>query len=314
MTARAGSGADDPSGAEEELQQLLREVRQIRVQSGRLVQGALAGGYRSMFRGSGVEFEEVRAYAEGDDPRSVDWNVTARMGEPYVKKYVDERQLNLAFLLDLSASMDAGFSTWSPRQMAARVCTCLMLAAVQYDDRVAFLGYDEQVRRFEMPRKGLKHVLRIVRDFLELEARTKTSDPAVALRQATRSLPAQSAVFLVSDFLGDGWQPALQECAQRHQVTAVRLLGRELQELPSGMWRMEDAEGGERRIVDGADARVLEAYRKKVLEWDRQTRRMLRRAGVALLDVPVPEVADPDAVARPVLRFFQRRMERRGVR
>lgn len=300
---------------DEELQQLLREVRRIRVQSSRLVQGALAGGYRSVFRGSGVEFEEVRAYAEGDDPRSVDWNVTARMGWPYVKKYVDERQLNLAFVLDLSASMDAGFSAWSPRQMAARVCACLMLAAVQNDDRVAFLGYDQEVRRYEAPRKGMRHVLRIVRDFLALEAEAKTSDPGVALRRATRVLPAHSAVFLVSDFLGGGWQPALQACAERHQVTAVRLLAPELQSPPPGMWRLEDAEAsGRRRVVDGSDPAVKAAYRQKVEAWDRETRWMLRRAGVARLDVPLPRTADPDAVARPILAFFQRRMERPRAR
>lgn len=294
------------------LQELLREVRHIRVESARLVQGALAGGYRSVFRGTGIEFEEVREYVEGDDPRTVDWNVTARMGRPFVKKHVDERQLNLAFLLDLSASMDAGFGAWSPRQMAARVCACLMLAAVQQDDRVAFLGYDREVRRYEPPRKGLGHVLRIVRDFLSLEAATADSRPAAALDMASRLLPAHSTVFLVSDFLGDGWQPALQDCARRHEVVAVRLLAPELQEPPAGMWRLRDAEGRGRRVVDGDDPRVREQYRERVARWDAELRAMLRRAGVARMDVPMPQVADPDAVARPILRFFRGRGMGRG--
>jgi uncharacterized protein (DUF58 family) len=287
------------------LQELLREVRHIRVESARLVQGALAGGYRSVFRGTGIEFEEVREYVEGDDPRTVDWNVTARMGRPFVKKHVDERQLNLAFLLDLSSSMDAGFGAWSPRQMAARVCACLMLAAVQQDDRVAFLGYDREVRRYEPPRKGLSHVLRIVRDFLSLEAATTDSRPVAALDMASRLLPAHSTVFLVSDFLGDGWQPALQDCARRHEVVAVRLLAPELQEPPAGMWRLRDAEGRGRRVVDGDDPRVQAQYRARVARWDAELRAMLRRAGVARMDVPMPEFADPDAVARPILRFFR---------
>lgn len=296
--------------AGDELQELLREVRHIRVQSGRLVQGALAGSYRSVFRGTGIEFEEVREYVEGDDPRSIDWNVTARMGRPFVKKYVDERQLNIAFLLDLSASMDAGFSAWSPRQMAARVCACLMLAAVQHDDRVAFLGYDQEVRRFEPPRKGLSHVLRIVRDFLSLQSESKISNPAVALNLAVRALPKHSAVFIVSDFLGDGWQPALQECARHHEVIAIRLLAPELKNPPAGMWRLGDAEGLGRRIVDGSSSKVQEQYRARVEEWEYEVRHMLRRAGVARLDVPIPTTADPDAVARPILRFFQRRTGR----
>ena len=298
--------------AGEELQELLREVRRIRVQSSRLVQGALAGGYRSVFRGTGVEFEEVREYVEGDDPRFIDWNVTARMGRPFIKKYVDERQLNLAFLLDLSASMDAGFGAWSPRQMAARVCTCLMLAAVRYDDRVAFIGYDQEVRRFEPPRKGMTHVLRIVRDFLALPRGSLCSDPAPALNLAARFLPRHSAVFVVSDFLGGGWQPALQHAARRHEVIAVRLLAEELQMPPPGMWRLRDAEGGGRRVLDGSDPAVQTSYRDRVERWDRSTRQMLSRAGVALLDVPIPRTADPDAVARPILRFFERRAVRGG--
>ena len=294
------------------LQELLREVRHIRVESARLVQGALAGGYRSVFRGTGIEFEEVREYVEGDDPRTVDWNVTARMGRPFVKKHVDERQLNLAFLLDLSASMDAGFAAWSPRQMAARVCACLMLTAVQQGDRVAFLGYDREVRRYEPPRKGLGHVLRIVRDFLSLEAAATDSRPAAALDMASRLLPAHSTVFLVSDFLGDGWQPALQDCARRHEVVAVRLLAPELQAPPAGMWRLRDAEGRGRRVVDGDDPRVQAQYRERVARWDAELRTMLRRAGVARMDVPMPPVADPDAVARPILRFFRGRGMGRG--
>jgi uncharacterized protein (DUF58 family) len=293
--------------ASEELQELLREVRHIRVQSGRLVQGALAGSYRSVFRGTGIEFEEVREYVEGDDPRSVDWNVTARMGRPFIKKYVDERQLNIAFLLDLSASMDAGSSAWSPRQMAARVCACFMLAAVQHDDRVSFLGYDQEVRRFEPPRKGLSHVLRIVRDFLSLQNESDGSCPAVALNLAVRALPKHSAVFIVSDFLSDGWQPALQECARHHEVIAIRLLAQELQNPPAGMWRLGNAEGAGQRIVDGSDPKIVKQYRTRVEQWDLEVRHMLRRAGIARLDVPIPLTADPDAVARPILRFFQRR-------
>lgn len=298
----------------DELQELLREVRHIRVQSGRLVRGALAGGYRSVFRGTGIEFEEVREYVEGDDPRSIDWNVTARMGRPFIKKFVDERQLNLAFLFDLSASMDAGFSAWSPRQMAARVCACLMLAAVKFDDRVAFLGFDEQVRRFEPPRKGMSHVLRIVRDFLELPGAPQQADPAVAMDFAARNLPSHSAVFVVSDFLDPRWTTALQDLASRHEVVAVRLRAPELDDLPRGMWRLRDAEGGGRRIVDGGDPKVQAAYRRRVQEWDLELRSALQRMHVAVMDVPIPETADPDAVARPILSFFRRRAGRGGRR
>lgn len=292
---------------DEELQRLLHEVRRIRVQSARLVRGALAGGYRSVFRGTGIEFEEVREYVEGDDPRAVDWNVTARMGRPFIKKYVDDRQLNLAFLLDLSPSMSTASSAWSPRQMAARVCACLMLAAVHHDDRVAFLGYGNEVIRFERPRKGIEHVMRIVRDFLELPEAARAADPAVALEQATRQLPKHSAVFVVSDFLGGGWQPALQQCAEHHEVVAMRLLAPELQALPRGMWRCGEPGGSGQRVVDGSDPKVQQGYRLAVEQWDADCRQLFRQAGVARLDVPIPEDEDPDAIARPLLRFFRTR-------
>ena len=171
-----GTGTSPHGDAE--LAELLAEVRRIEVQAKRLVASVMAGGYQSVFRGSGIEFDEVREYVEGDDPRAVDWNVTARVGRPFVKTFVDERELTVLFLADLSASMSTGFGYWSPRQMAARVCACMALSAVANNDRVGMIGFSGGVDEYVPARKGRGHALRVVRDCLALRGLSEVSDLA----------------------------------------------------------------------------------------------------------------------------------------
>lgn len=294
-----------------ELTELLREVRRIQVQASRLVRSVMSGGYTSVFRGAGIEFDEVREYVPGDDPRSIDWNVTARIGRPFVKKYVDERELSLLFLLDLSPSMGGGFGAWSARQMATRLCACLALAAVQNDDKVGLIAFGDRVEQYVPPQKGLGHALRIVCDCLALRASGSGTDAAAALELAGRLLRRRSILFLVSDFLGDGWERALGRCARRHDLIAVRLQVPELSEPGRGMARLRDPESGRRLLVDWGSPRVRAEYARRTDAWRARTADRLRQAGVDLIDAPVPRTADVDAIARPILRFFQMR-ELRG--
>jgi len=298
---------------EEELKALLEEVRRIEAQSRRLVRLLMEGGYRSVFRGSGIEFKEVREYAEGDDLRSVDWNVTARVGRPFVKKYLEERELSVLFLLDLSASMGGGFGVWSARQTAARVCACFALSAVRCNDKVGLVAFGRGVDKFVPPKKGFGHVLRIVRDCLALRGAGGGTDIAPALEFASRVLRRRSILFLVSDFLADGWRDALSLCARRHDVIAVRLLTPDLipPDQAVGLARLRDPETGLEAVVDWRSPRVREAYAERVAAWREQTERDLRRAKVDRLDVPVPRRADKDAIVRPILDFFRMR-ELRG--
>jgi uncharacterized protein (DUF58 family) len=298
---------------ERELQELLEEVRRIDVLSKRLVNDVLAGGYTSVFRGAGLEFETVREYVEGDDPRKIDWNVTARMGRPYVKTFVEEREQTVLFLLDLSASMTGGFSHWSARQMAARVTACLALAAVRNDDKVGLIAFSDQVDKFVPPAKGAGHGLRIVRDCLALPGSSARTDVAPALEFASRVVPRHAVVFVVSDFLADGWQDALSLCARRHDVVAVRLRVPELAPPRTGLLRVRDPESGAEQVVDWRSARVRAAYEERVADWQRRTDEGLQRARVDLMDVPVPRDRDIDAVARPIVRFFRMR-EARGAK
>ena len=279
---------------EVKLSELLAEVHRIEVQSNRLVTGVMAGSYSSVFRGSGVEFDEVREYAEGDDPRTVDWNVTARIGRPYVKKYVDERELTVMFVLDLSASMTGGFGHWSARQ-------------------VGLITVSDSVNRFVPPRKGSGHALRIVRDCLALPASGTATDLVPALELASRVLRRHAIVFVVSDFLTDGWQHSLALCAQRHDVIAVRLLTPELSAPDGGLLRGRDPESGFETVTDWGSPRVRQAYAERVAAWDQATKQQLRRARVDRIDVEVPRQHDRGAVVRPILRFFRMR-EQRGAK
>jgi len=297
---------------DQELKELLEEVRRIDVLSTRLVTDLIAGGYASVFRGTGIEFDGVREYVDGDDPRSVDWNVTARVGKPFVKKYVDERELTVLFLLDLSASMTGGFGPWSARQMAARICACLALTAIRNDDKVGLIGFTEKVDRYVAPKKGAGHVLRIVRDCLAYPGSSVRTDLEAALDFTQRVTRRRAVLFLVSDFLGSRGGDILTRCARRHDVIAVWLQTPEL-DLPRTMLRTVDPETGRVALVDGRSRRVRRAYSHRVARWRESTEDDLRRAGVDIMDVPVPRVADRDAVARPILKFFRMR-EHRGAR
>ena len=293
--------------------ELLEEVRRIEVQSRRLATDVMAGGYVSVFRGAGIEFDEVREYAEGDDPRSVDWNVTARMGRPFVKKFVDERDLTVLFLLDLSASMTGGFGIWSARETAARVCACLGISATRNGDRVGLVAFGHAVEKYVPAKKGIGHALRVVRDTLALPSTDGPSDAGPALEFAARAIRRRAVVFFVSDFLHTGWQQPLTRCARRHDVVAVRLLAPELALPNAGLIRVRDPETHDVTVIDTSSARVREAYARRVEAWRARTEADLARAKVDLMDVPVPRSPGKDLVAGPILRFFRMR-ELRGTK
>ncbi len=292
---------------EAELAELLAEVRRIEVQANRLVRGVMSGGYSSVFRGSGVEFDEVREFAEGDDIRAVDWNVTARTGRPFVKKYIDERELTVMFLLDLSASMTGGFGVWSARQMAARVCGCLALSAVRNNDKVGLIAFSREVDKYVPPKKGNPHALRIVRDCLALPGAAAGTDLAPALRFVGRVLRKRAIVFVVSDFLAGGFERALSLCARRHDVIAVRLLAPELAPPDARLMRPRDPETGRACVVDWASPRVRRDYATRVATWRAACDDAMRRAGVDRMDVPLPRTRHKDAIAGPILSFFRMR-------
>ena len=307
------SDAPKDPGIDAGLEEVLAEVRRIDVQARRLVTDVMAGGYASVFRGAGVEFDEVREYAEGDDPRTVDWNVTARVGRPFVKKYVAERERTILFLLDLSPSMDAGLGAWSPRQAAARVVACLALSATRGGDRVGLIAYGSGVERFVRPGKGLPHALRIVRDVLALPAATGPADLTRALSFATRTVHRRAVAFLLSDLLERGAPESLAAAARRHDLIAVRLSSPDAVAPPTRLLRVVDPESGRETLLDGRSPRVRRLVAARLAAHRAAVEGDLRRARVDLLDVPIPGVPTPAAIARPILSFFRMR-ELRGAK
>ena len=305
--------------------ELLAEARRIQVRADRMVTDVMAGGYSSVFRGSGIEFDEVREFAEGDELRSVDWNVTARVGRPFVKKFVEERELTVLFVLDVSASMafgsrpPAASARRSVAATAALFVGCVAFAAARNNDKAGLIVSSDVVERYVPAKKGRNHVLRLIREACEPPRQGAGTDLVGALDFAGRVQRRRAIVFVVSDFLGVDAAKKLRSLAQRHDVIAVRIrdpfaagLDRaagDVAALPAiGLCDFVDPESGRSVTVDVASARVRSAIRAN---WQRERAELLatcRRAGVDLLDVPTD-----GSVVDPLLRFFRMR-ERRGAK
>ncbi|MBL8896607.1 MAG: DUF58 domain-containing protein [Planctomycetes bacterium] len=306
---------DRPHSIDEaELQELLEEVRRIEAQSKRLVTDVLSGAYSSVFRGAGIAFDEVREYEEGDDPRRVDWNVTARMGRPFVKKFVDEREQSVIFAIDVGPSMDASFGALSARRIAARVVATLALAAVRNGDKVGAIAFGAEVVRWVPPLRGLGHALRIVRDTLALRAPRASSAPSCAFELAARTLRRRSVIFAVSDFLSGTGGRSLERCARRHDVIATWLQGPELAAPPTGLWRVRDPHSGAERELDLGSAAVRAFHAERVEAWRSSTRSAFERAGVDRLELAIPRERRREHIADALLRFFRMRQLRGAKR
>jgi uncharacterized protein (DUF58 family) len=304
--------------------ELLAEARRIQVRADRMVTDVMAGGYSSVFRGSGIEFDEVREFAEGDELRSVDWNVTARTGRPFVKKFVEERELTVLFVLDASSSMAFGTAPpGNPRRTVAATAAlfvgCVAFAAARNNDKAGLVTFGSGVQRYVPAKKGRRHVLRLIREACEPPGARVATDLAAALDFAGRVQRRRAIVFVVSDFLADGWQKPLRTLAQRHDVIAVRIrdpfaagldrAGGDVALLPrAGLLHLADPETGRTVEVDTASARVRAVVQQR---WRAERQRLLetcRRAKVDLLDVPTA-----GSVADPLVRFFRMR-ELRGAK
>jgi uncharacterized protein (DUF58 family) len=315
--------------------EIMRRVREIQVRTGRQVADVLAGEYVSVFKGSGIEFDEVRPYIPGDDIRSIDWNVTARMGEPFVKRYVEERQLTLMLMADVSASLDFGSGSRSKRECAAEFCALLGFSASRNDDKVGLLLFHGDTERYIPPRKGQRHALRVVREVLSHDGEGEADVPSASGLQRWLTLPGRrrlrrpreatniakamefflsvnkrrTVCFVVSDFIDEGWELALQTANRKHDVVAVLISDpRELEFADVGLVSLVDAETGDARVVDAGSAHFRETVREESAKRVEGIRRRLAQAGLDLIHVDAA-----GSVVDPVVRFFRAR-ERRARR
>jgi len=284
-------------------EQVAAEVRRIEITTRHLVRDIVAGEYSSAFRGRGVEFAEVREYQPGDDVRTIDWNVTARLGAAYVKRFLEERELTVLFAVDYSASGAFGTRRRSKRTLAVEVCAVLALAAARSNDRVGVACFTDRLERYVPPRKGRRQVLRVISELLAHDPAARGTDLAASLQALEPLLRRRSVLFLVSDFLADGWRPALGRLARRHDVIAVHLVDPRERELPDvGLLALEDAETGAWRWVDTASPRVRERARAAAVRFDRDLAGAVEEAGADLLRL---DAGEPYGEA--LLAFFRRR-------
>jgi len=284
-------------------EEVMREVRRIEIRTRHLVRDIVAGEYSSTFRGRGVEFAEVREYQPGDDVRSIDWNVTARLGSAYVKRFTEERELAVAFAVDFSASKGFGSARRTKGDLATEVCAVLALAAARSNDRVGALFFTDRVEHMVPARKGRRQVLRIISELLSFEPAGTGTDLRHALEYLESVVRRRSVVFIVSDFLDGGYDSALTRLAQRHDVIAVQITDPRERDLPqAGVVTFKDPESGAWRYIDTGMPGVRETFRRHMAEFDQRLERRLRERGVDLIRLETNR-----SYAEPLIAFFRRR-------
>ncbi|HPT06607.1 MAG TPA: DUF58 domain-containing protein [Candidatus Omnitrophota bacterium] len=287
--------------------EVLKDIRRIQITTARMVSDVFAGQYQSVFKGKGMEFDEVREYLPGDEIRSIDWNVTARMGHPYVKKFVEERELTVMLLLDMSASSYFGSVRQLKVHCAAQICSVLALSAVRNNDKVGFLGFTDSIEKFIPPRKGVRHVLRVVREALYFKAAGTRTDIAAALEYLNRVVRRRSVVFLISDFYSPDFKKVLRVANKRHDIVAITITDpRELALPPVGMIRLIDPETNESFVVDTSDKRVRDDFAQ-----DARGRLTERQSLFTSAHVDTIDVRTDVPYASSLIRFFRQRERRR---
>jgi uncharacterized protein (DUF58 family) len=289
-------------------QDVLKKIRRIEIRTKRLVSDVFSGEYQSVFKGRGIEFSEVREYLHGDDIRSIDWNVTARMGHPYVKKFEEERQLTIMFLVDASASERFGSVERLKTELAAELCAILAFSAARNNDRVGLIVFTDRIEKVVPPNRGRRHALRVIRELLYFKPEGRGTDIPLALDYLSNVVRRHAVVFLVSDFLAEGYERSLAVANRRYDLIAVQIDDPRERELPRvGLVELADAESGERMVVDTGSAAFRERYREKALRRSEERVRAFRRLGVDAISV----TTGADYVA-PLERFFRMREKRAG--
>lgn len=288
--------------------ELLRKIRRIELRTRRLVNERFAGSYHAVFKGRGMAFDSVRAYMPGDDVRDIDWNVTARTGDPYVKRYVEERELSVMLLLDTSASVAFGTVGQPKRDIAVELGAVLALAAISNNDRVGLMTFSDQTELYIPPKKGRNHVLRLIRELLAPRPAHKGTDLSLALRTVNRFLKRRSVIFVLSDFLvpvGD-YVRELQLVARRHDVIAVTLNDPLEKQWPDvGLIALQDAETGIKTWVDTGQKSWREGFSRQARRFEQSREAAFHQAEVDRINVS----ADGDYV-QALTAFFGRRMQR----
>jgi len=293
-------------------QDLAKKIRRIQITTNRIVNQVMAGQYQSAFKGRGMEFAEVREYTPGDDIRTIDWNVTARAGrskkylELYVKQYVEERELTVLFLNDLSGSQFFGTKNRMKSELAAEICAILAFSAIRSNDRVGSILFSDTVQSFIPPQKGTQHVLRVIRDLLYTRPETRGTNINAVLEYLNRIQKRRAVVFLVSDFLNSGFEKNLKLTSRRHDLVSIVVEDPCEYNLPDAGWlNLYDSETGSAHTVNTSNPSVREAWSREMETMRNNRDLMLKRAGVDTLYVSTAESYEAD-----LYRFLRNRARR----
>jgi uncharacterized protein (DUF58 family) len=286
--------------------EVLKKVKRIEIQTRGLVNDVFSGEYHSVFKGRGMEFSEVREYQMGDDIRTIDWNVTARMGHPFVKVFEEERELTVMLLVDVSSSGEFGTVTQMKGEIAAELCALLAFSAIKNNDKVGLIVFSDQVEKFVVPKKGKSHVLRVVREILFHKPQGRQTNIAAALEFLSRVARRRAVVFLVSDFISSGYEKALQIANKKHDMVAITITDPREVTLPNvGFIELEDAETGETFLVDTSDYAVRNDFTARASEIKISREKTFRSMNVDHVDI-----STDISYVEPLIRFFRMRAKR----
>jgi uncharacterized protein (DUF58 family) len=286
--------------------ELLKQVRQIEIRTKGLVNHLFSGEYHSVFKGRGMEFSEVREYQFGDDIRNIDWNVTARFGHPFIKVFEEERELTVMLMVDLSGSLMFGSISKTKRRVAAELSAILAFSALKNNDKVGLILFTDKIEKFVPPRKGNKHVLRVIRDVLSYEPEGNATDIKSALEYMNGAIKKRSIVFLLSDFMDEGYEKILKAVGKKHDLIGVILDDRRENELPDvGLIKLADAETGQERWIDSSSKRVKKVMKKTREEAINRRNSMFLTSRLDRINVQ----AGKDYI-KPLVQFFRVRERR----
>ena len=286
--------------------EVFKQIRRIQITTSRMVTDVFAGQYHSVFKGRGMEFDEVRQYFPGDDVRSIDWNVTARTGQPFIKKFVEERELTVMLLLDVSMSCRFGTVRRLKSQVAAELCSVLAFSAVNNNDRVGLIIFTDKVEKFIPPRKGLRHVLRVIREALYFQPEGKGTNIVNALEYLNKVTRRRTITFMISDFFDSGFKQRLAIANRRHDVVAITITDSREISLPNvGLVRLNDPETTEDFVVDTSDAGFRRQYNKDALQRIHERKQLFRSINVDNIEVTTDGV-----YTKELVKFFKMRARR----
>jgi uncharacterized protein (DUF58 family) len=290
-----------------ETREILKKVRQIEIKTRGIVNEIMSGEYHAVFKGRGMNFAEVRDYQIGDDVRAIDWNVSARMGKPFIKLFEEERELLVMLLVDVSSSSQFGSSSQMKMEVAAELAAVLSFSAIKNNDKVGLILFTDKIEKFVPPRKGKSHILRILRELVTFEPKQSGTDITVGLEYLLHIIKKRAIVFLISDFIDKDYMPVVRIAARKHDLTAIHLTDPREHDLPKvGLMKLHDAETGEPLWVDSSSAKVRRELAVRYAKWQEATKSEFSRSGLDYLSLR----ADRDYI-RPLVNFFKRREKRR---